>query len=80
VNPRIANTQSDLKFSDIAMLMIVQVRKYFIIFKKVFNPWINFSETTTEYDSKIDVIQNDDPSCQDKFSNCNMVLKSKVKL
>jgi hypothetical protein len=37
-----------------------------------------FTETTTTYDPRVDMIQSDDPKCRDEFPNCQMVLKSKL--
>lgn len=36
------------------------------------------TETTTMYDPRVEMIQNDDPNCRDEFPNCSLVLKSKL--
>ena len=33
--------------------------------------------STTEYDPRVDLIQND-ASCRDEFPNCNLVIKAKL--
>ncbi|KAG5675697.1 hypothetical protein PVAND_005581 [Polypedilum vanderplanki] len=36
------------------------------------------SETTTTYDPRVDLLQNDDPTCTDEFPNCEIILKASL--